>query len=232
MSKFKSFLVRKNIEISAKRYFIDAMGSMALGLFASLLIGTIFATLGQYTGFEPFNTVATYAKMATGMAIGVAIAHKLGAEPLVLFSCAGVGAMANAMGAVVKDGSIISWAATASTGEAGSVFYGAGPAGAFFAVIIACEIGKMVSKETKVDILVTPVVTFAAGFLAEALAIIFSWRRRSISSLLPEKLERMRSTVIAMIISVDSAYIVGLTPSFVELYTMRDRFGYMSEDVK
>lgn len=166
MSKFKSFLVRKNIEISAKRYFIDAMGSMALGLFASLLIGTIFATLGQYTGFEPFNTVATYAKMATGMAIGVAIAHKLGAEPLVLFSCAGVGAMANAMGAVVKDGSIISWAATASTGEAGSVFYGAGPAGAFFAVIIACEIGKMVSKETKVDILVTPVVTFAAGFLA------------------------------------------------------------------
>ncbi len=165
MNKINAFLERKNIQISAKRYFIDAMGSMALGLFASLLIGTIFATVGQYTGFEPFNTVATYAKMATGMAIGAAIAYKLGADPLVIFSCAGVGAMANAMGAVVKNGVIVSWAATAATGEPGSVFYGAGPAGAFFAVIIACEFGKMVSKETKVDILVTPVVTFAAGFI-------------------------------------------------------------------
>ncbi len=166
MSKLKGFLARKKIEISAKRYFIDAMGSMALGLFASLLIGTIFATLGQYTGYEPFNVIATYAKAATGMAIGVAIAHRLEADPLVMFSCAGVGAMANAMGAVVNNGAITLWAATAANGEAGSVFYGAGPAGAFFAVIIACEIGKLVSKQTKVDILVTPVVTFIAGFIA------------------------------------------------------------------
>ncbi len=176
MSKFKSFLARKNIEMSAKVYFIDAMGSMAQGLFASLLIGTIFATLGQYTGFAPFNVIATYAKMATGMAIGVAIAYRLKADALVIFSCAGVGAMANAMGAIVKDGAITSWAATAGTGEAGSVFYGAGPAGAFFAVIIACEIGKLVSKETKVDILVTPVVTLLVGFFASwALCPIISY---------------------------------------------------------
>ncbi len=165
MSTFKSFLARKNIEISAKRYFIDAMGSMALGLFASLLIGTIFSTVYKYTNVAAFSIISTYAQAATGMAIGVAIAHRLKADPLVIFSCAGVGAMANAMGAIVKDGAIVSWAATAK-GDEGTVFYSAGPAGAFFAVIIACEIGKLVSKETKVDILVTPVVTLLVGFAA------------------------------------------------------------------
>ena len=146
----------------AHRYFIKAMGAMALGLFASLLIGTIFDTVATYTHLPFLVTVASYAKSATGMAIGVAIAHALGAHPLVMFSAAAVGAMANAMGAVMLDGAIISWAATAK-GEQG-VFYSAGPAGAFFAVIIACEIGMLVSKKTKVDVLVTPVVTILCGF--------------------------------------------------------------------
>ena len=146
----------------AHRYFIKAMGAMALGLFASLLIGTIFDTVGTYAHLPFLNTVATYAKSATGMAIGVAIANALGAHPLVMFSAAAVGAMANAMGAVILDGKILSWAATQGTGE--GVFYAAGPAGAFFAVIIACEIGMLVSKKTKVDVLVTPVVTILVGF--------------------------------------------------------------------
>ncbi len=165
MGKAKDFLAKKNVQISAKRYFIDAMGSMALGLFASLLISTIFSTVYGYVEFEAFKVIATYAKAATGMAIGVAIAYRLGADPLVIFSCAAIGAMANDMGAIVQDGAIVSWAATAK-GEAGTVFYSAGPAGAFFAVIIACEIGKLVSKQTKVDILVTPVVTLLVGFFA------------------------------------------------------------------
>ncbi|MBQ1956599.1 MAG: PTS sugar transporter subunit IIC [Clostridia bacterium] len=147
-----------------KKYFIDAMGAMALGLFASLLIGTIFGTIYNYTHLDFLNTIATYAKAATGMAIGVAIAHKLGSHPLVMFSCAAVGAMSNAMGAVIAgNGAIVKWAATANVGE-GNIFYAAGPAGAFFAVIIACEIGQLVSKKTKVDILVTPVVTLLVGF--------------------------------------------------------------------
>ena len=146
------------------RYFIDAMGAMALGLFASLLIGTIFGTVYKYTQLEFLNVIATYAKAATGMAIGVAIAHRLGGHPLVIFSCAGVGAMSNAMGAIVESGTILQWAATAS-GDSG-VFYAAGPAGAFFAVIIACEVGQLVSKKTKVDILVTPIVTLLVGFAA------------------------------------------------------------------
>lgn len=148
------------------RYFIDAMGAMALGLFASLLIGTIFGTVGKYTGLEFLDTIANYAKAATGMAIGVAIAYKLQCDPLVIFSAAAVGAMSNAMGAVIsQSGGIVKWAATANVGE-GNIFYSAGPAGAFFAVIIACEIGRLVSKKTKVDILVTPVVTLLVGFAA------------------------------------------------------------------
>ena len=158
----------KTVKKYLNRYFIDAMGAMALGLFASLLIGTIFGTLSKYIPVdwlaEIFNTVATYAKAATGMAIGVAIAYKLGAHPLVMFSCAAVGAMSNAMGAVINDGAITSWAVTANAGE--GIFYSAGPAGAFFAVIIASEIGMLVSKKTKVDILVTPVVTLMVGFIA------------------------------------------------------------------
>ena len=156
----------KTLKKYLHRYFIDAMGAMALGLFASLLIGTIFGTVYKYTELEMLNTIATYAKAATGMAIGVAIAHRLGAHPLVMFSCAAVGAMSNAMGAIVarEGGTILKWAATAGDGE--GVFYAAGPAGAFFAVIIACEIGQLVSKKTRVDILVTPVVTLVAGFAA------------------------------------------------------------------
>ena len=172
------FLLVKNIKRKEKqmktlkkylnRYFIDAMSAMALGLFASLLIGTIFGTVGKYIPVtwlaDIFNTVASYAKAATGMAIGVAIAHRLGAHPLVMFSCAAVGAMANAMGAVINGGVISAWGVTAGTGE--GIFYSAGPAGAFFAVIVASEIGMLVSKKTKVDILVTPVVTLLVGFIA------------------------------------------------------------------
>lgn len=147
-----------------KRYFIDAMSSMALGLFASLLIGTIFSTLGKYTGLDFLGTVASYAQSATGMAIGVAIAYRLGAHPLVIYSSAAVGAMGNAIGAIINGGTIMTWAATAKGAE--GIFYSAGPAGAFFAVIVAAEIGMLVSKKTKVDILVTPVVTILSGFFA------------------------------------------------------------------
>ncbi len=159
----------------AHRYFIKAMGAMALGLFASLLISTIFNTIATYAHLPFLLTVASYAKAATGMAIGVAIAHALGAHPLVMFSAAAVGAMADAMGAVILDGKILAWGAVilekerilsltgAVVAEQG-VFYSAGPAGAFFAVIVACEIGMLVSKKTKVDVLVTPVVTLLCGF--------------------------------------------------------------------
>ena len=147
MNKFKAFLARKNIEIKASRYFVDAMGMMALGLFATLLIGTIFGTLGDKLHLAFCNEIKTYAQASTGMAIGVAIAYALKAPPLVMLSCAVVGHIGNALPFVY-----------------GGTTLSAGPAGAFFAVIIACEIGKMVSKETPVDILVTPVTTILCGY--------------------------------------------------------------------
>ncbi|MCI8605608.1 MAG: PTS sugar transporter subunit IIC [Hungatella sp.] len=137
----KEFLKQKNVTPSLKTYFIDAMGAMAFGLFASLLIGTIFATLGEKTGIQIFNTIAEYAKGATGAALGVSIAYALKAPQLVLLSAATVGIAGNALG---------------------------GPVGAFVASIIAVELGKIVSKETRVDILVTPGVTIISGvFMAQ-----------------------------------------------------------------
>lgn len=137
----KAFLKRKNINFTLKTYFIDAMGAMAFGLFASLLIGTIFATLGEKSGIQVFNTISQYAKNATGAALGVSIAYALKAPQLVLLSAATVGIAGNDLG---------------------------GPVGAFVAAIVAVELGKMVSKETRVDILVTPGITIISGvFMAQ-----------------------------------------------------------------
>ncbi len=134
----KAFLKRKNVNLAVRTYLIDAMGAMAFGLFASLLIGTIFATLGEKTNIQIFNVISEYAKSATGAALGVSIAYALHAPQLVLFSAATVGIAGNALG---------------------------GPVGAFVATIVATELGKLVSKETRVDILVTPGVTIISGVL-------------------------------------------------------------------
>lgn len=131
-----SFLKKKHVEISVKKYFIDAMGMMALGLFASLLIGTIFKTIGTEFGLKWMLEVAEYATSATGATMGVAISLALKAPPLVMFSAAAVGIAGNTLG---------------------------GPVGALLATIVATECGKLVSKETKVDIIVTPTVTIIVG---------------------------------------------------------------------
>lgn len=125
----------------AKRYFIDAMGAMALGLFASLLIGTIFKALGMIPGLSVLAEIGGYAQAVAGPAMAVAIATSLGAHPLVVFSSAAVG-----------------WAAN-SLGGAG------GPLAVFFIAILAAEVGMLVSKKTKVDIIVTPFVTLLVGGL-------------------------------------------------------------------
>jgi len=156
MEKVKEYL---------KKYFVTAMGAMAQGLFATLLIGTIIKTVGQYTGFDFLVDIAGFASGTTGMAIGAAIALSMKSDMLVTLSCTVVGAMGNAIGAVINSGFISAWAVNAK-GDAEGVFYSAGPAGAFFAVIAACEVAKFVSKKTKVDILVTPVVTILTGFVA------------------------------------------------------------------
>ena len=157
MQKIKDFCRKKDVCPSAKLYFVDAMGAMALGLFATLLIGTIFDTLGKQIGWDLLSTVAGYAKACTGAALGVAIGNRLKAPPLVLLSGAVVGLLANDLPtAFILDGAEKSLTA--------------GPAGAFVVCIIAIELGKLVSKETPVDILATPVVTIMSGALV-ALAV-------------------------------------------------------------
>ena len=104
MEKFKAFLKRKNIVISAKRYGIDALGAMAQGLFCSLLIGTILDTLGDQFGVEFLVTVGGYASAMSGAAMAVAIGYALQAPPMVLFSLVTVGYAANALGSTTLSG--------------------------------------------------------------------------------------------------------------------------------
>ncbi len=154
------FLKRKDVQITGKRYLQDAMSAMAMGLFATLLMGTILDVLGTQTanlfGENMISTflveIAAVAKnmMIMGAGIGVAVATALKAPPLVIYSCAAVGAM----GATL-------------TGF--GITMAGGPAGAFVAVAVGAEFGKMVSKETKVDILVTPGVTLITGGIAAKL---------------------------------------------------------------
>ena len=149
----RGFLKRKNIEFSAKRYGIDALGAMAQGLFCSLLIGTIVKTLGQQLGFPFLVEVGTYCSAMSGPAMACAIGYALQTPPLVLFSLATVGYAANALGS------------TTLSGAPGA----GGPLAVLVMAILAAECGKAISKETKVDILVTPLTTILVGVGLSAL---------------------------------------------------------------
>ena len=154
MEKVKAFLARKDIVFSAKRYFVDAMGAMAQGLFCTLLVGTILNTLGSQFHIGFLNaviatigkgegavnyTIGGLASAMVGPAMAVAIGYALHCPPLVLFSLIPVGFATNAMGGA------------------------GGPLAVFFVALLASEVGKAVSKETKIDILVTPIVTILSG---------------------------------------------------------------------
>ena len=168
-TKVKEFLKRKNIVISARRYGIDALGAMAQGLFASLLIGTILNTLGTQLGIPALSACGGYASAMSGPAMAIAIGYALQAPPLVLFSLATVGSAANALGS------------TTLSGGSGA----GGPLAVLFIAVIAAECGKAVSKETKVDILVTPLVTILVGVgLAALIAPAIGTAASSIGSVI------------------------------------------------
>ena len=156
----KEFLKRKDIVFSGKRYFVDAMGAMAQGLFCSLLIGTIISTFGEQlkiswlttpvaTIGEKAYTAGALASAMSGPAMACAIGYALHCPPMVLFSLIPVGFAANALGGA------------------------GGPLAVFFVAVLAAECGKAVSKETKVDILVTPLVTLGIGVAFSALLAPF-----------------------------------------------------------
>lgn len=158
MNKLKSFLKKKDVEISVQRYLVDALSAMAQGLFCSLLIGTIINTIGTQFGVSFLTTpvatvsginytVGSLASAMSGPAMAVAIGYALHCPPLVLFSLITVGFASNALGGA------------------------GGPLAVLFVAIIAAECGKLISKETKIDILITPLVTIGIGiFLSAVLA--------------------------------------------------------------
>ena len=182
-----------------KTYFVDAMSGMAQGLFASLLIGTILSTIAKYIGMIDgafFERTAHFlaqagslASAATGAAIGVGIAAALKAPMLVIACSAAVGMFANAY-----------------PGQP----YAAGPLGVFVAVIFAAEFGKLVSKETKVDILVTPIVSIGVGALVAyltcpAIAVAMNWLGQFINyatTLYPLPMGIIVSVVVGIILTL------------------------------
>lgn len=135
---------KKGISLSPSLYFVTALSYMALGLFSTLIIGLIMKTIGgqlegtTFTGMSAMLIqIGDVAMSLTGPAIGIAIAYALEAPPLILFSALVVGAFG----------------------------YEFGPAGSYVATILAVEVSKLVSKSTKLDILVTPFTTIAVGYL-------------------------------------------------------------------
>ncbi|MFI3140780.1 MAG: PTS sugar transporter subunit IIC [Clostridia bacterium] len=122
-----------------KRYLVDAMSYMALGLFSSLIVGLIIGQLAQIpylSVLSQFTEVLSSSSAVVGAAIGAAIAYGLKSKPLVVFSCIAVGAFGYSIG---------------------------GPAGAYISSVIANEIGSLVAGKTKIDIVVTPIVTIVSG---------------------------------------------------------------------
>lgn len=136
-----TYLKRKGISLSPKVYFIDALSYMALGLFATLVVGLILKTAGGLLSLSLIVKMGTLAMGLMGPAIGVAVAYRLNASPLIIFA------------------SVVSGAAGAELG---------GPAGSFAAALIGVEIGKLVSGETRIDIILTPLVTIITGFFTAA----------------------------------------------------------------
>ena len=160
------------------RYVIDAMSAMAQGLFASLLIGTIISTLGTQLGIPVLDEIGGYAKSAAGPAMAVAIGYALQAPPLVLFSLVAVGGAANTLGGA------------------------GGPLAVLVLAIVAAELGRLVSRRTKIDIIVTPLVTIFSGCgLAYLIAPYIGAAASSVGSLIMWATE-LQPFLMGIIVSV------------------------------
>lgn len=135
----RKFLKKKGVSLSIREYLITALSYMALGLFSTLIIGLIIKTIGEKLEITSFIEMGSFAMdtKIMGGAIGVAIAYGLKAPPLVLFSTLFAGAFGAELG---------------------------GPAGSYLTALLACELGKVVYKTTRIDILITPFVTICVGF--------------------------------------------------------------------
>lgn len=134
-----------------REYITKALNGMALGLFASLIIGLILKQIGDFSGIDELITFGKVAQFMMGPAIGAAVAYSVGASPLGIFASVVAGAIG---------------AGTIASGEGGAFIVKIGePAGSFIAALIAAEFSKLISGKTKVDIVVVPAATIIVGGL-------------------------------------------------------------------
>ncbi len=142
------------------RIFIDGLSGMAQGLFATLIIGTIIQQIGTLIGGSIGDMIFVIGKVAaslTGAGIGIGVAYKFGCSQLVVVSSATAG-MVGAFASKLLAGTVLV--------EGTMVYAGPGePLGAFLAAYVGIELGQLVTGKTKIDILVTPLVTIGTGSL-------------------------------------------------------------------
>lgn len=150
----------------AKRYFIDAFTGMAQGLFCTLIAGTIISQIGSWCGDNAFARALIFfgsiAKMLMGAGIGVGIAHKLGAKPLVIFTAAVTGLVGAFAGGVVTG--------LCETGTFAAPAFGApgNPVGSYVVALLTIEIAGLYAGKTKLDIVLIPL-----GMMILCLAGVF-----------------------------------------------------------
>ena len=164
----------KKIKELLNHVFIDGLSGMALGLFATLIIGTIIeqfgklipGTVGSYIVY-----IAGFAKALTGAGIGVGVAAKYKSPTLVTVSAAVCGMIGAFAGKISLENFTVGSLTFAGPGE---------PLGAFVAAFVAIELGTLISGKTKVDIIVTPLVSIISGacvgiFLSPPISQFMKW---------------------------------------------------------
>ncbi len=203
----KEFLDKKNVKPSFKLYLNDTLSAMALGLFSSLLIGLILKTLGEQLAeildiayiSEFLIDIGDIAMGLMGAAVGAAVAWSLEAPPLVLFSALVMGQLG------------------ANSG---------GPAGAFIVALVATEIGKLVSKETRADIIVTPAVSIiAGGIFAKLVAPVLHMLMLGLGELVVEA-TRLHPIPMGIAVSVIVGLVLTAPISSAALCIMLDLSGF------
>ncbi len=152
-----------------KKYFITAFSGMAMGLFCTLIAGTILAQIGGWIGDNGFGnlivSIANVAKVLMGAGIGVGIAHSFKSNKLVMFSAA-VAGMVGAFSTEILNGT---YAAAIAAFKPGN------PIGAYIASVICIEISTLISGKTKLDIILVPLCTFAVALVCLYVAWPFIW---------------------------------------------------------
>ena len=153
---------KKNFSVSLKKVlehiFIDGLSGMAIGLFSTLIIGTITEQIGVLLGGYIGNMIVLVSKVAKammGIGIGVGVASKFKCSPLLTVS-AGVCGMIGGFASKIIDGTVLDGTVLtlAGVGE---------PLGAFIAALVGIEVGRLVAGKTKMDIILTPLVTIISG---------------------------------------------------------------------